>query len=46
MPYIVFAQLPPTAEWAVRAQTEYAVVANITYLTATGYDSKAVTGIR
>jgi acetyl esterase/lipase len=40
VPYTVLAQLPPTAEWAVRAQTEYAVVANITYLTATGYDSK------
>jgi acetyl esterase/lipase len=40
VPYRVFAQVSPTAEWAVRAQTEYAVVPNITYLTATGHDSK------
>jgi acetyl esterase/lipase len=39
-PHTALAQLPPTAEWAIRAQTQYAVVANITYLTATGYDSK------
>jgi acetyl esterase/lipase len=35
-----FAQLSPTAEWAVRAQNQYAVAANVTYLTATGYESK------
>lgn len=35
-----FAQLSPTAEWATRAQNQYAVTANITYLTASGYDSK------
>jgi acetyl esterase/lipase len=40
VPYRVLAQLPSTAEWAVRAQAEYTVVANITYLTATGHDSK------
>ena len=36
----VFAQLSPTAEWATRAQNQYAVLANLTYLTATGYDAK------
>src|SRR5436190_7159761 len=35
-----FAQLSPTAEWATHAQNEYAVAANVTYLTATGYDAK------
>ncbi len=35
-----FAQLSPTADWATHAQNEYAVAANITYLTATGYESK------
>src|SRR5436190_23443317 len=35
-----FAQLSPTAEWATHAQNEYAVAANVTYLTATGYESK------
>jgi acetyl esterase/lipase len=35
-----FAQLSPTADWATHAQNEYAVVANITYLTASGYESK------
>jgi len=35
-----FAQLAPTADWATHAQNEYAVLANITYLTASGYESK------
>ena len=35
-----FAQLSPTAEWATHAQNQYAVQANITYLTASGYESK------
>jgi acetyl esterase/lipase len=35
-----FAQLSPTADWATHVQNEYAVAANITYLTASGYESK------
>jgi acetyl esterase/lipase len=35
-----FAQLSPTAEWAARAANRYQVTANVTYLTATGYESK------
>src|SRR4029453_14689194 len=35
-----FAQLSPAAEWATHAQNEYAVAPNITYLTASGYESK------
>jgi acetyl esterase/lipase len=35
-----FAQLSPVAEWATHAANEYAVQANITYLTASGYESK------
>jgi acetyl esterase/lipase len=34
------AQLPPTADWAAHAQNQYAVAANITYLTASGYEAK------
>ena len=34
------AQLSPTAEWATHASNEYQVMANVTYLTATGYESK------
>jgi len=30
----------PTAEWAIHLQNEYVVQANITYLTASGYESK------
>ena len=33
----VLAQLRPTGDWPVHAEAEYAVVPNITYLTATGY---------
>src|SRR3954465_8603581 len=36
----VFAQLSPVAEWATHAANEYQVQANITYLTASGYESK------
>jgi acetyl esterase/lipase len=35
-----FAQLSPAAEWAAHLSNEYAVAANITYLTASGYESK------
>ena len=35
-----FAQLSPTAEWATHAQNQYVVQANVTYLTATGYEAK------
>jgi len=39
-PSPTFAQLSPSAEWATHAQNEYQVIANVTYMTATGYDSK------
>lgn len=35
-----FAQLSPTAEWATHAPNRYQVTANVTYLTATGQESK------
>lgn len=35
-----FAQLSPAADWATRVANEYQVQANITYLTASGYESK------
>src|SRR5262245_42803417 len=35
-----FAQLSPTAEWATHAQNQYAIQATVTYLTASGYESK------
>src|SRR5262245_50687258 len=34
------AQLSPTAEFATHLSNQYAVQANITYLTASGYESK------
>ncbi len=37
---LAYAQLPPAADWAVHAQNEYQVFPNITYLTASGYESK------
>jgi len=37
---LALAQLPPAADWAVHAQNEYQVFPNITYLTASGYESK------
>jgi len=40
VPSTTFAQLSPTADWATHAQNEYQVIANVTYLTATGYESK------
>jgi acetyl esterase/lipase len=39
-PSVTFAQLSPSAEWATHAQNEYQVIANVTYMTASGYDSK------
>jgi hypothetical protein len=35
-----FAQLSSVADWATHAANEYQVQANITYLTASGYESK------
>jgi len=40
VPSTSFAQLSPSADWATHAQNEYQVIANVTYLTATGYESK------
>src|SRR5712691_8694516 len=40
VPSTTFAQLSPTADWATHAQNEYQVIANVTYMTATGYESK------
>ena len=37
---LAFAQLPPAADWATHAQNEYQVFPNVTYLTASGYESK------
>jgi acetyl esterase/lipase len=37
---LAFAQLTPTAEWATHAQNEYQIFPNVTYLTASGYESK------
>jgi acetyl esterase/lipase len=34
------AQSPSTADWAIHAQNEYQVIPNVTYMTATAYDSK------
>ncbi|MEO8467439.1 MAG: alpha/beta hydrolase [Gammaproteobacteria bacterium] len=34
------AQLPPAADWAARVATEYQITSNVTYLTASNYDSK------
>lgn len=34
------AQLSPIAEWATHAQNQYQVLANVTYLTANGFDAK------
>jgi acetyl esterase/lipase len=36
----LFAQSPSTADWAIHAQNEYQVIPNVTYMTATAYDSK------
>ena len=35
-----FAQLSPSADWAAQVQSRYRVTANVTYLTASGYESK------
>ena len=40
VPSTSFAQLSPSANWAVRAQNAYRVMSNVTYMTATGYDAK------
>ena len=34
------AQLSPTSEWATHAQNQYLVQANVTYLTANGFEAK------
>ena len=34
------AQLSPTADWAIHTHNQYRVLSNITYLTATGHESK------
>jgi acetyl esterase/lipase len=34
------AQLSPTADWATKVQNQYQIAANVTYLAATGYESK------
>jgi len=39
-PSNALAQLSPTAEWATHVQNQYQVLANVTYLVATGYESK------
>jgi acetyl esterase/lipase len=33
-------ELSPTAEWAAQAQNRYQIAANVTYLTATGFEAK------
>jgi acetyl esterase/lipase len=40
VPSTSFAQLSPAADWATHASNEYQVIANVTYMTATGYDAK------
>jgi acetyl esterase/lipase len=40
VPSTAFAQLSATADWATHAQNECQVISNVTYLTATGYESK------
>src|SRR5215813_13193238 len=35
-----FAQLPPSADWAVHAANRYQVFPNLTYLTASNYEAK------
>ena len=39
-PSEAFAQLSATADWAAHAQNQYQITPNVTYLTATGYESK------
>jgi acetyl esterase/lipase len=36
----IFAQLSPSADWAVHAANQYQVFPNLTYLTATNYEAK------
>ena len=40
LPSSTLAQLSPSADFAVHAQNQYRVISNVTYLTATGYESK------
>lgn len=40
VPSTAFAQLSPSADWATHAQNAYQVISDVTYLTATGYESK------
>jgi len=37
---VLSAQLSPSADWAAHSQSQYQVVPNVTYLTATGFDAK------
>src|SRR6266446_3767802 len=37
---LAFAQLPAPADWATHAQNEYLIFPNLTYLAASGYESK------
>jgi acetyl esterase/lipase len=40
VPSPAFAQLSATADWAVHAQNQYQIISNVTYVTASGYESK------
>ena len=40
VPFDSFAQLSAPADWAVTVHNRYRVLANVTYLTATGHESK------
>ena len=40
IPFETFAQLSAPADWAVRAHNSYRVLANVTYMTSTGYEAK------
>jgi acetyl esterase/lipase len=40
IPHSLSAQLSPAAEWAVHAPNEFAVIPNVTYLTANGFEAK------
>ncbi len=40
IPATTFAQLSPTADWAAHAKNQYRVMANVTYMTTSGFESK------
>ena len=40
IPATTFAQLSPTADWAAHASNQYRVMANVTYMTTSGFESK------